>query len=94
MTLSLTHFPHEILQKIIVFADDDAKTLWRREKTTRAFRNVVCDDRTWRNTCSLIGALAGEEMGSKAFGTVEPMPPSYFKSHREYVCVMEAIRRR
>mmetsp|Transcript_27678 Transcript_27678/g.50114 ORF Transcript_27678/g.50114 Transcript_27678/m.50114 type:complete len:132 (-) Transcript_27678:855-1250(-) len=32
-------------------------------------------------------------MGSEAFGTVEPMPPSYFKSHREYVCVMEAIRR-
>jgi hypothetical protein len=40
-----------------------------------------------------IGALVAEEMGSEAFGTVEPLPPSYFKSHREYVCVMEAIRR-
>jgi hypothetical protein len=43
-------------------------------------------------TRARIGALAAEEMGSEAFGTVKPLPPSYFKSHREYVCVMEAIR--
>jgi hypothetical protein len=93
MTLLLTHFPHEMLQKIIVFADDDAKILWRREKTCRAFRNVVCDDRTWRHVPVLGLWPPRKLMGSEAFGTVEPMPPSYFKSHREYVCVMEAIRR-
>lgn len=89
MTLLLSHFPHELLQKIIIFASGTAETLLKCEQTCRAFRSAVGDDLTWRHVPVL--ATLCEEMGSDTFHTFEPHSPSYFKTYREYVCVTSVI---
>jgi hypothetical protein len=51
----------------------------------------ILTDVTSSTSSVLLSALVCSSR-THTFGTVEPIPPSYFKSKREYVCVMEAIR--
>ncbi|MCI5118705.1 MAG: F-box protein [Candidatus Electrothrix sp. LOE1_4_5] len=47
MTLLLTALPTELLQKVLLYASSDTKTLLNCETTCHALKRVVCDDNTW-----------------------------------------------
>jgi len=90
MTLLLTDLPRELLQRIIVFAGSDTKTLLHCEKTCRTLRNVVKnDDMTW--ACVPVLKALATTIPAHIFNNCEPLPPTFFKSRREYACVTNAI---
>lgn len=89
MTLLLSEFPFELLQRVIVFAGSDVKTLLRCERTCHAFRNVVANDMTWNEVPALERLV--QMIHPNFRDNFEPLSLSFFKSRREFTSATFAI---
>ena len=90
MAFLLTDLPFDVLQRVVIFAGIDTKTLLRVERACRALRDIVRNDKTWE--CVPVLQALEATLPEHISQTVEPLALAFFQSHREYACVTNAIR--